>query len=611
MKKILLVLLLPALVFALKDTIKSSGTWAALTWSTGSPPTVNDTVYKTGAYNDTMKSNYTVVAFVCTGASAGTHWQNGYALTVTGNLGFQDDGTGTRDYGIGMTATGASGTIHFGSGLASTATGSCIITMTGTTGMTLDIDKTNQIWAQLNIGTSAIVQNTSSGVVVFYKAGDFIPLIMGDNSTLTNDYQLYLRRNTSGDIFQIGTGITWDGASLGTTYFQPAGNDITLSVPAFIYSGSGSFEIKQLASTTTGCTMQLTGDVNVAGPYVFSYLGFRNIASSGTTIFKTNNHNITCNEFRMGSNAAATTSIYLGSSIISMTVYNGTQSGYDNAAYALYMQTAQLACSGDFVWGILSIVDAGTSLFTLNGSLAQTITSNGKSFYDLTINNSGSDIATPVSFADSATLTGDLTLTDGPVVMTDIGIKAVDYIYSTADSVRAGRLWLSGNYTRSAGASKCDTSGQHIIFLAGNSHTMAAAGKVYARVTANAPLTINGGATITLLSFGVDGISLSIESGTKLNIDSIAGIGGTSESPDSIICASGKDTIDFAGSYKGTIANELYLKGQVLAAGDTVTLTKGIDGGDNEGGWIFPSTGRKRARSFGMDWLKGLSIFIF
>jgi hypothetical protein len=200
------------------------------------------------------------------------------------------------------------------------------------------------------------------------------------------------------------------------------------------------------------------------------------------------------------------------------------------------LQSAQFFASGNILMpsSANSLVNPGTSLFTLNGSGAQTITSNGKSFYDLTVNNSGSDIATPVSFADSATLTGDLTLTDGPVVMTDIGIKAVDYTYNSADSVRAGRLWLSGNYTRAAGASKCDTAGQRITFLTGSSHTMAAANKVYAKVTANAPLSINGGATITLLSYGIDGIPVSIASGTTLTTGSIAWIGGTADHPDTL-----------------------------------------------------------------------------
>jgi hypothetical protein len=391
-------------------------------------------------------------------------------------------------------------------------------------------------------------------------------LVLAANATLTENSPLIITIPQSGDIITLGVGAVLNGTGVITCNIS---NGIASTFPAITYTGSGLFSVTD-GGSGTGQSITLNGAFNTGTVRTIFYN-----QGTGTITYDFNGQNLTAGRFDVGCSGAGTGTWNYGSGTHTVESYT---SNYHNAGSTINInfQTSQWYCSGSWTFYVEHLVNPGTSLITLNGSGAQTVTSNGKSFYDLTVNNSGSSIATPVSFADSAALTGDLTLTDGPFVANGIGIKAVDYTYTTADSVRAGRLWLSGNYTRAAGASKCDTSGQQINFLAGASHTMAAAGKMYAKVAANAPLSITGGATIALLTCGADGIPISIASGTTLTAGSIAGIGGTPEHPDTLhgpgTLTAPQDTLPYTYVDSLICTNALYLDSTANTGGGNTNV---------------------------------------
>jgi hypothetical protein len=124
-------------------------------------------------------------------------------------------------------------------------------------------------------------------------------------------------------------------------------------------------------------------------------------------------------------------------------------------------------------------------------------------------------------------------------------------------------------------------------------------------VTTSGPLTITGGATIATLSYGIDGIPITIATGTTLTAGTVS-IGGTTEAPDTLQGAGAGATLDLTGNQTVTWADPVYVKDMALAAGDTVTLTTGIDGGGNTGAWIFPSSATNRRNR---GWL-GLGVWI-
>jgi hypothetical protein len=537
--------------------------------------------FSSGSAAATASGNIAVAKVKTTAGYSGAWSISGKTLTVDDAY---FDATGTLNLGNAVTVNGASGTFHVGSSSGTVTATSYVLTMNGTTAMVLDDDK--GITANsLTLGANAVVTNSGSATTTtFTNSGTCLTFTNGGALTANQNMKFYCTGTAA--IFSITGSPTFNGT--GQIAIRASENQ-TVTLPAITYTGSGLWLFEEAGTITfQTSTYSLGGAFNI-GTATFV---LRNALGGNHIIFNTNNYPMTTGSFRVGAQTLTSITFNAGASIFNVTDFSG--SNYAGLSTIFNMGTSQWTCTGNWTFGSNYTV-TGSPIVTLNGSGAQTVTSNGKSFYDLTINNSGSNIATPVSFADSATLTGDLNLTDGPFLANGIGIEAVDYTYNTADSVRAGRLWLSGNYTRAAGASKCDTSGQQINFLAGVFYTMAAANKTYAEVTANGPLTIDGGATITLLSYGVDGIPVSIASGTTLTAGSIAGIGGTPGSPDTLQGVGGAATLDLAGNQ--TVTWQYTAIGNIaLAAGDTIIVSDGtsINLGGNTGAIIWPHVSGSR-----------------
>jgi hypothetical protein len=576
MKKILFILVsFPVIAFASRDTIIASGKWnAGTTWADGTAPGSTDTVYKinNGTFNDTLDANYTIVAFICNASTDGTHWRNGRTLTVTGSgNAYVDDGTGTRDLGTGLTFSGASATAHFGSTLGAVTASSCALTMNGTTAMVIDDDK-GVTFKSLTLGTNAVVTN-SGGSTTFYISDGESPLTIVNGGTLTVNRAMDFRLTQNGNFTNIIGSPTINGTA-GITFRAATTNGISVNMPALNTSGAGLNIFISI-----GSTLNLTGNISTNAILLGN-------ASAVTFTFNSNNYSITGTSFAWGGNAVGSTSIFnFGSSVINVTSVAST---YNTGTINTNLQTSTWTCTGNWTFGSNHTINPGTSIVTLNGTGAQTVTSNGKSFHDLTVNNTGTAF---VSLADSLT-TNDITMTDGPFNTATYGISAVDMVHSTTDSVRFQNLWLTGDYTRGALATKSDTAGQHIRFSAGASHTMAAANKVYARVTTSGPLTITEGATIATLSYGVDGIPVTIATGTTLTAGTVS-IGGTAGALDTLQGSGGSAGLSFAGGDIRDTASYIYVANIALAAGDTLDLRDGtsIDGGGNTGAILWPSSG--------------------
>jgi fibronectin-binding autotransporter adhesin len=531
--------------------------------------------FATGSAAATASGNISVANVVTTAGYSGAWSINGYTLTTSTN-GPAFDHTGTLHLGNGITCNGASGTFHVGAGVGTVTATSCVLTMNGTTEMVIDIDKSMNL-LQLVLGANAVVVNSGAETCTFIGSPNE-PLIFAAGATFTNNRSVAFggALGLAKPFMSFAGAYTFNGSQ--PVSFWSRGS---MTLPAFTYTGTG---IINLVVNGTN-SLVVTGNQSYGGGCALSTY----VTDGTTATIDFNDFNLTATTLSVTKLTVAQNLTYnFGNGTFNIAVFaGGALAGTSN----VNLESAVINCSGNWTFGSNHTVVPGTSIVTLNGTGAQTITSAGKSFYDLTINNSGTAF---VVLADSLTA-NDLTLTDGPFNAASYGISAVDLIHASTDSVRFQNLWLTGDYTRGATATKSDTSGQHIRFSASASHTMAAANKTYALVTTSGPLTITGGATIAALSYDIDGIPVTIAAGTTLTAGTVS-IGGTTLAPDTLQGAGAGATLDLTGNQTVTWALPVTVIGVALAAGDTVTLTQGIDGGGNTGAWIFPSSSTTRRK---------------
>jgi hypothetical protein len=483
-----------------RDTIKSSGLWSTLTWSSGAPPIAGDTVYKVGGpYNDTMNANYTIAAFVCIAGTAGTHWRNGYTLTVTSNLGYVDDGTGTRDMGTGLTANGASGTIHFGSTLGTVTATACVLTMNGTTAMVIDDDK--GITAKsLTLGENAVTTNSGAQITWYVNAGT--PLTMTNGGTFTLNKDIVISSTTSATIYSLTGSYVINGNSILYLYIDTKNGNVgpnTWTLPSLTMGGTVGLVMQNILANSV-YTFNVTGNISVGGVC--------NILSSAALAQLTVNipsYNLTCGTMKLGQSTvnSSTCTINFGTGVYTITSMTILNIAYVSGGHFNNFQTSTWTCSGAWTFGSNHTVDPGTSIVNLTGTAAQTITSNGKQFNDLTVNNSGTGT---VKFADSLSLLGDLTLTDGRD--TCVFISCDDYYNATNDSVfQTDSLKIRGSYYRN------------------NAKIKRTAGVIYFYGTANG--------TINLVDAGIMGITVinrpgkTVSTFSTTRFSQLRNIGGT------------------------------------------------------------------------------------
>jgi hypothetical protein len=515
MKKILLIMaLLPCLTFGATRTWTSAASTdmnlSANYDGSGALLTTDDLVFNnTSVVNAAATAPLSVNSVTIASNYTGTWSLSGQTLTCA--AGFSDDGiTGAHNYGDGITCNGASSTFHVGSGVGTVTATSCAVTMNTVTAGILDVDK-GVNFKSLVLGASATVATT--GTTTSFSNSTTV-LTLGANAALSLGANMALTLTGACDAYSLGAGYSITGAGTLSIFTNVAG---AINLPAM--TKANAFYIR---STVSGSVVTLTGAISCGVLRILTVVS--------TLTFNQGENAITCSDLNFGISGAGTGTFNFTNAINLATFdcssYNsGTVNGnFDNSV---------ITCTGSWTYGSNHIINPGTSTVTFNGTGAQTITSNGKIFYDITANNTGTSFITR---ADSLTC-HDLTLTDGPWNSATYGIRADDFIYSTTDSCRFQNLWLTGDFTRSAGATKNDTAAQHIRFLAGTSHTMAAAGKTYAQITMSGPTTITGGAVINKLSYGIDGIKSTFEAAKKVTAGSLPGFGGASGSLDSALSA--------------------------------------------------------------------------
>lgn len=353
---------------------------------------------------ETMASSRTVMLFIDDPIISGNFVVTEGSSTWTGRTltCYQDvtiDGTGTHNFGTGITMNGNSATLHIGSTVGTVTGSSCVLTMNTVTAGVIDIDKLI-ICKELILGNSSKVTTTSSALCTFSTTG--VPLTIGTNCIFAMGNLIFIR-TTSGPLHSIGAGTTM--TLPGAVFFKTGADGIACTFPAFTYTGIGTLSIWDNAAFATGTSITLTGDLNCGTATLY-------LTSSNTSIYTFNaaGYNITCGVFGLRgfvTAAGANIRLYMGSGTHTITSFGGIS--MTSTKETLYLETCTINCGGSITFWSGLTVDPGTSLVTVTNT--STVTSNGKAFYDLYINTPSS--GNIVTFADSPLISGNFNVIEG------------------------------------------------------------------------------------------------------------------------------------------------------------------------------------------------------
>jgi hypothetical protein len=626
MKKILLFLLVPWVVFAGRDTIIASGKWNVnTTWSAGSPPGVSDTVYR-GNFNDTLNANYTIKSYVSETGKTGAHIRNGYKLTITGSgISYTDDGTGVRDYGIGLYITGDDALVSISSALGTVTATSCTLSIAGNRDSIFHNKAI--IWNQLKVAPTDTIAINSAGAMTMTSANT--PLVVETNCRVKFYNNQNFNRSTTGMLANIGSGTTF---LLGNTQFRVAASGIKDTFPGIIASSiSNGLYIQTSAAFAQPCSLYISGKINI-GNSAASILNVTDANNTSSSIFFEGD-SVICNTIKLrGLNTPGyTKNVFAGSTKFIITTFSSVSTTATNEY--LYWQNAKIFYTGSLSYWVTLNVDPGFSSWTLTSSGGQTITSSGKQFYDLTVNNSGT---ATIKYIDSLSLLGDFYAQNG---RDSIGrLSCVDYTNSTDDSVfHYDTTIITGNYYRNnakvsrvggivsfrgttagkmgplcvrrpgkkmtalsdirasrvldtLGALKMGTYALACTTLTVRDTGLQCAAVILDTLNSYKGGTIGGG-SVGRWNWLTDGLKYVNASATTLNITSVSGLGGSVGLLDTLT-ATAACSLAFAGTQTVT-ASYVYAKNIRLQAEDSLILTDGtsINGGGNSGNIKFPPLG--------------------
>lgn len=440
--------------------------------------TADSVVLDSGADTCVVNGSGTIARLQITNGFTGSFSMAGVSLVLVAG-GFHDDGTGTRNYGTGITISGVSDTLHIGNIGASTAT-STVLTFNGTTGCRFDDDE-GVTWKSIVLGVSAVVTNAGSGSTQFSAGSGGTPLTLGNNSTFTSNAAIQYNTVGTCNLWSIGSGVTLNGS--GQHYVNPG--SATVSIPAVTHTGTGSFDFVGSAN----CSITLTGN--------FIWNGNVAIRSSATTTFSTGNYNLVSKSLRLGSSGAGGVFTFnAGSSTITCSDWSG--STYNTGTTNINLQTSKITCTGAWTYGTNHIVTVGTSRVVICPTLAAiNVTSNGKWFYD---------------WCDSAVNTFKITLADSLRDSSSCFIKGkldqngksiytlLDYqnVAATTDTVwRKGNLFIGRDFYIASTATRIFDTTNNVFCNNGGaySHQSNSNGQVlnkwYLRDSRARPLTLN------------------------------------------------------------------------------------------------------------------------
>jgi len=252
-----------------------------------------------------------------------------------------------------------------------------------------------------------------------------------------------------------------------STYSIGGPSGLTIGLPAIAMTGTTTLNIRHGSAYTT--TFNQSGSISVPTIQILT-------ASTGTTTYNTGNNSITAStSLSFGANNSGSTFTgNFGSSTLSAGSINSTS--YNTGTSNINLQTSTWTVTGSWTFGSNHTVSEGTSLVTFSGTAAHTITSSGKKFYDVTINNTASAGTTFADAADLHTLTVSATNT-----------QAVSWTGTTMTA--SGDIVIDGSGTTNIGNS---------ITMNGASGTLHFGSTVGTITGTSCTITMNGTTNMTI-----------------------------------------------------------------------------------------------------------------
>jgi hypothetical protein len=233
------------------------------------------------------------------------------------------------------------------------------------------------------------------------------------------------------------------------------GGDVTLTLPAITMTGGGEFDIGNLGETGSTSIINMNGNISCDGAvYIYT------LDNTLITTFNTNNFSVTSGALIVNNYPNGTPNTFtvnFGSSTVVCSSFTALFLGVESGTVNFNMGSSQWTCSGSWMFGTTYTVNAGTSQVTFsNVTGASTITSSGKSFYTVIINNNH----------------------------VTLGYTLVDALSCNTFQVTDGAFSTGGFALTTVGSTTID--GDNIITLTGSTITMTGDGNFHIGVTISA-----------------------------------------------------------------------------------------------------------------------------
>jgi hypothetical protein len=481
-----------------------AGNWSVNgNWSLGVAPVLADDVIfdATSVQDCTIDVSPSVNSITFTAAYSGNWSAAGQTMTCA--VDFSHSGTGTSNFGNGVTCNGNTSTVFIAAGVGGISAAFCCFTMNTVTSGTLDFNKTVAPNC-LNLGANAIVEIKGTVSQIFSSASPALTFTNG--GTLIVSKSVTFSVSIALEIVSIpGAAPTITGTvgqQLNLRVQNPAAN---ATIPALTVS---NINLGIYAFSSAGGIISLAGDIS-CGPLVLFAQGGSVVGTINTSGYAINATGIV-----VGNNTAGgTLTVNFSNSVVNCSSFDGAT--YNVGTTNFNLQTSQWTCSGDWTFGSNHTVNPGASSVTIANT--STITSNGKSFYDLTVNAA----AKVITCADALTCAagGDLTLTAGTLTLATFNLTV------------GGNTAINGASTLNATGSTCSFAGNYstavastVTVNAATNYTFTAAtiittnGITLPSCTFNNNFTINNSCVITRLITGVNGFTGTFQAGNIFTI---------------------------------------------------------------------------------------------
>lgn len=479
------------------------------------------------------------------------------------------NGTGQTHFGNGFIFNGASANLTIGSGVGTVSATLCTLVFNGTTGCSFTDNKTTS-FKNLTLGTNAVLTlNGSANTTIVHTSS---PLNFTNGGTLTINVGLSIRLTSTGDAYTVSAGTPTVNGSGDITFFC-RNSTITTSLPALTISGTVTVYFYGYATSASTHTIQLTGDFSA--PTIIAYS-----SNAMSFTFDQNGYKLTVGDFTVGNSSSGYFKLYFDDEV----EVNTFTSDYLANAVEIYLQTSEWTVKGNFTYKSDTTLDVGTSLFTFTTNDA-TITSNGKSFYDVDIDASGKT----VDLNDAIDITGDLTIiagtfdSDGFNVTVDGNV----IINDTAD-LTSSICTFGGNYTNDIG-STVTTTGATFTFTKDGA-VIYTSGKSLPQCTFNNNATFYSSCTIHSIIWGVDGKTLTFQAEETFTLSNLSAANWNGSAENLNKLRSTNEGTQYNLVIPADVSLEyMDVKDAAIMPEHVIYVDDGtsIDGGNNNG-WVFP-----------------------